>query len=111
MGNNVFNKRGEQVPWQTYIAGMQNHDWGDEKTLVAVSVLFRVSIRLIQDNDTENAKQCMRDIVPPATLNIPPCDELVVVYSDRSHYESTRPLRDVAVCQKFRTLNTSHDQV
>lgn len=92
MGGSVFDEEGHPVPWQQYIASMQQHEWGDERTLLAVSVLFNTSICVIQDDDTADPERYMRMISPPASLSIQPRDVLVLAYSNRNHYDSTRPL-------------------
>jgi hypothetical protein len=73
--------------WEDYLDKMgQEGEWGDEATLLAISVLYNVEIIVISSisNDAISIKS------PPPIWNIPMRKRIFIGHRHEYHYESTR---------------------
>tara|TARA_B110001452_G_C15239509_1_gene429154 strand:- start:846 stop:1556 length:711 start_codon:yes stop_codon:yes gene_type:complete len=78
------------IDWDKYITDMSIHDvtWGDEATLLALSVLFKVEIIII----SSLPNTCSHNIKPPELWNIELNNKIYIGHYHEFHYVSTRPM-------------------
>ena len=77
------------LPWNVYISGMRDSEWGDHMTLLAAARIFNQSFDVVTDSEHNYV---MSVVAPEANPSVRPA---ILVHDDEWHYESTRALESV----------------
>tara|TARA_A100001015_G_C15010910_1_gene723042 strand:- start:477 stop:1298 length:822 start_codon:yes stop_codon:yes gene_type:complete len=77
----------DKALWKKYLKGMSKFDWGDSCTLLAISAIFKIKIRILSSEGNTHL------ITPPEFWNLE-CSHIIIniIHVYERHYNSTKKI-------------------